>query len=206
MAWEDGGLECREVELWFSETRFGLLFGNLRVPEAATGIEFRRPTCLGSSRLRAVLPPACPQLQNISLSRSATFRLKKCEQSLWFASIDDYRYLAPLPTPSTDQREYIEPPTLRQLHVLYKNAFFLTQPDHLKDRPSQPNAGTPTKKCPSQTQPSLLQSLRNILSTRSPRGPQKSFPLARLCSSMNSTYCLKLVLRWGSKPSSRITG
>lgn len=50
------------------------------------------------------------------------------------------------------------------------------------------------------------QSLRSMLSTRSPSGPQKSLPVARLCSSMKSTYCLKLVLRCGSRPSSRMTG
>lgn len=33
----------------------------------------------------------------------------------------------------------------------------------------------------------IYQSLRSILSTRSPSGPQKSLPLARLCSSMKRT-------------------
>ena len=35
--------------------------------------------------------------------------------------------------------------------------------------------------------PPQTQSLLNMLSTRSPNGPQKSFPLARPCSSMNNT-------------------
>ena len=94
--WEDWGLECREVELWFSETRFGLLFGNLRVPEAAIGIEFRRPTCWGAPVLSAALLRPVLNYENISSSRSATFHFKgqvhhQEIQSLWLVSIDNYR-------------------------------------------------------------------------------------------------------------------
>lgn len=39
----------------------------------------------------------------------------------------------------------------------------------------------------SEDQSAEVQSLFNMLSTRSPNGPQKSLPLARLCSSMKST-------------------
>lgn len=42
-------------------------------------------------------------------------------------------------------------------------------------------------KTPFQRHALQLQSLLSILSTRSPRGPQKSLPLAKLCSSMKRT-------------------